>query len=205
MVPWHVIFGCRACPYAPPAVWSTAEWTTLQWWSGKGKEQDDEGKGKRRGSTGHEYHHWDDEGKGNRTWRGHMRETIYWGTPMGKGNEQDERNAEWLWRRNLLGNREDNYEVVSEWPQPSPPGAPPGHQGKGKGTSSSSSSWTSAGRHGKGKGKGNGKGRGKDRGKGKGNGKEHEEMSDSDDSADSQRFVDWVMEKRDRQGLRRIG
>ena len=201
MVPWHVIFGCRACPYARPAVWSTAEWTTLQWWSGKGKEQDDEGKGKRRGSTGHEYHHRDDEGKGNRTWRGHMRETIYWGTPMGKGNEQDERNAEWLWRRNLLGNREDNDEVVFEWPQPPPPGAPPGHQGKGKGTSSSSSSWTSAGRH----GKGNGKCRGKDRGKGKGKGKEHEEMSDSDDSVDSQRLVDWVIEKRDRQELRRIG
>jgi len=140
-------------------VWSTAEWTTLQWWSG-------EGKGKRRGSTGHEYHHWDDEGKGNRTWRGHMRETIYWGTPMGKGNEQDERNAEWLWRRNLLGNREDNDEVVFERPQPPPPGVPPGHQGKGKGkgTSSSSSSWTSAGRHGKGKGKGNGKGRGRGKG-----------------------------------------
>ena len=205
MVPWHVIFGCRACPYARPAVWSTAEWTTLQWWSGKGKEQDDEGKGKRRGSTGHEYHHRDDEGKGNRTWRGHMRETIYWGTPMGKGNEQDERNAELFWRRNLLGNREDNDEVVFEWPQPPPPGAPPGHQGKGKGTSSSSSSWTSAGRHGKGKGKGNGKGRGKDRGKGKGKGKEHEEMSDSDDSVDSQRLVDWVIEKRDRQELRRIG
>ena len=147
MVPWHVIFGCRACPYARPAVWSTAEWTTLQWWSGEGKEQDD-------------------EGKGNRTWRGHMRQTIYWGTPMGKGNEQDERNAEWLWRRNLLGNREDNDEVVFEWPQPPPPGVPPGHQGKGKG-------------------------------------KEHEEMSDSDDSVD--RLVDWVIEKRDRQELRRIG
>ena len=155
MVPWHVIFGCRACPYARPAVWSIAEWTTLQWWSGEGNEQDDEGKGKRRGSTGHEYHHRDDEGKGIRTWRDHMRETIYWGTPMGKGNEQDERNAEWLWRRNLLGNREDNDEVVFEWPQPPPPGVPPGHQGKGKGTSSSSSSWTSAGRHGKGNGKQN--------------------------------------------------
>ena len=191
MVPWHVIFGCRACPYARPAVWSIAEWTTLQWWSG-------EGKGKRRGSTGHEYHHRDDEGKGIRTWRDHMRETIYWGTPMGKGNEQDERNAEWLWRRNLLGNREDNDEVVFERPQPPPPGVPPGHQGKGKGTSSSSSSWTSAGRHGKGKGKGNGKGRGKDRGKGKGKGKEHEEMSDSDDSVDS--LVDWLIEKRKGKG-----
>ena len=198
MVPWHVIFGCRACPYARPAMWSTAEWTTLQWWSGEGKEQDDEGKGKRRGSTGHEYHHWDDEGKGNRTWRGHMRETIYWGTPMGKGNEQDERNAEWLWRRNLLGNREDNDEVVFERPQPPPPGVPPGHQGKGKGTSSSSS-WTSAGRH----GKGNGKVRGKDRDKGKGKGKEHEDMSVFDDNVD--RFVAWVIEKRDRQELRRIG
>ena len=198
MVPWHVIFGCRACPYARPAVWSTVEWTTLQWWSGEGKEQDDEGKGKRRGSTGHEYHHWDDEGKGNRTWRGHMRETIYWGTPMGKGNEQDERNAEWLWRRNLLGNREDNDEVVFERPQPPPPGVPPGHQGKGKGTSSSSS-WTSAGRH----GKGNGKVRGKDRDKGKGKGKEHEDMSVFDDNVD--RFVAWVIEKRDRQELRRIG
>ena len=192
MVPWHVIFGCRACPNARPAVWSTAEWTTLQWWSG-------EGKGKRRGSTGHEYHHWDDEGKGNRTWRRHVQETIYWDTPMEEVNEQDARNAELFWRRNLFGNREDNDEVVFERPQPPPPGVPPGHQGKGKGTSSSSSSWTSAGRH----GKGNGKCRGKDRGKGKG--KEHEEMSDSDDSVDSQRLVDWVIEKRDRQELRRIG
>ena len=201
MVPWHVIFGCRACPNARPAVWSTAEWTTLQWWSGKGKEQDDEGKGKRRGSTGHEYHHRDDEGKGNRTCQRHVQETIYWGTPMEEINEQDARNAELFWRRNILGNREDNDEVVFEWPQPPPPGVPPGHQGKGKGTSSSSSSWTSAGRH----GKGNGKCRGKDRGKGKGKGKEHEEMSDSDDSVDSQRLVDWVIEKRDRQELRRIG
>ena len=174
--------------YARPAVWSTVEWTTLQWWSGKGKEQDDEGKGNRRGPTGHEYHHWDDEGKGNRTWRGHMRETIYWGTPMGKGNEQDERNAEWLWRRNLLGNREDNDEVVFECPQPPPPGAPPGHQGKGKGTSSSSSSWTSAGRHGK------GRGRGKDTGKGK----EDEEVSDSGDSVDS--LVDWSLKGRKGKG-----
>ena len=133
MVPWHVIFGCRACPYARPAVWSTAEWTTLQWWSGKGKEQDDEGKGKRRGSTGHEYHLWDDEGKGNRTWQRHVQETIYWGTHMEEINEQDARNAELFWRRNLLGNREDNDEVVFERPQPPPPGVPPGHQGKGKG------------------------------------------------------------------------
>ena len=134
-----------------------------------------------------------------------MRETIYWGTPMGKGNEQDERNAEWLWRGNLLGNREDNDEVVFERPQPPPPGVPPGHQGKGKGTSSSSSSWTSAGRHGKGKGKGNGKGRGRGKDTGKGKGKEDEEMSDSDDSVDSQRLVDWLIEKCDRQELRRIG
>ena len=91
MVPWHVIFGCRACPYA--AVWTPAEWTLM--WNGKGKEPAEwtlmrvdalpEGKGKRRGSTGHEYHHRDDEGKGNRTWRGHMRETIYWGYAHGQG------------------------------------------------------------------------------------------------------------------------
>ena len=199
MVPWHVILGCRACPYTRPAVWSTVEWTTLQWWSGEGKEQDDEGKGKRRGSTGHEYHHWDDEGKGNRTWQRHVQETIYWDTPMEEINEQDARNAELFWRRNILGNREDNDEVVFERPQPPPPGVPPGHQGKGKGTSSSSSSWTSAGRH----GKGNGKVRGKDRDKGKGKGKEHEDMSVFDDNVD--RFVAWVIEKRDRQELRRIG
>ena len=83
-----------------------------------------------------------------------------------------------FWRRNILGNREDNDEVVF-----------------GGATSSSSNSWTRAG--GRGKGKGKGKGRGK--------GKEDEEMSDSDDSVDSQRLVDWLIEKRDRQELRRIG
>ena len=144
MVPWHVVFGCRACPYPRPAVWSTAECPTLQWWSGKGKEQDDEGKGKRRGSTGHEYHHRDDEGKGNRTWQRHVQETIYWGTPMEEINEQDARNAELFWRRNILGNREDNDEVVF-----------------GGATSSSSNSWTRAGGRDKGKGKGRGKGKGK--------------------------------------------
>ena len=166
MVPVHVVYACRACPYGNEGK-GKRTWTLQRY--GKGKEQDDEGKGKRRGSTGHQYHHQDGEGKGNRTWRGHMRETIYWGTPMGKGNEQDERNAEWLWRRNLLGNREDNDEVVF-----------------GGATSSSSNSWTRAGGRGKGKGKGKGKGRGK----GKGKGKEDEEMSDSDES---QRLVDaWI-------------
>ena len=39
-----------------------------------------------------------------------------------------------------------------------------------------------------------GRGRGKDTGKGKG--MEDEEMSDSDESVDSHRFVDWSMEQR---------
>ena len=111
MVPVHVVYACpcRACPYGNEGK-GKRTWTLQRY--GKGKEQDDEGKGKRRGSTGHEYHHRDDEGKGNRTWQRHVQETIYWGTPMEEINEQDARNAELFWRRNILGNREDNDEVV---------------------------------------------------------------------------------------------